>query len=160
MEFELADANSDKKISIEEWKGVFFHEEPQVAASATSAHAPSIHLHIIYVLYTYYMHILYILFVYASCMHIIYILYVYAYYICTYMYYFMLIMHHTSYIIHHASCIMHHTSYIIHHTSYIIYDDVWHIAYNILYRRSPFADAGRAVDMRRRARNHEPCRPS
>eukprot|EP00802_Teleaulax_amphioxeia_P003006 Tamp_03009.p1 GENE.Tamp_03009~~Tamp_03009.p1 ORF type:complete len:395 (-),score=104.07 Tamp_03009:682-1866(-) len=29
MEFELADANSDKKISIEEWKGVFFHEEPQ-----------------------------------------------------------------------------------------------------------------------------------
>ena len=30
MEFEIADLNSDKKISLDEWKNVFFHEEPQV----------------------------------------------------------------------------------------------------------------------------------
>jgi len=31
MEFEIADLNSDRKISLEEWKNVFFHEEPQEA---------------------------------------------------------------------------------------------------------------------------------
>jgi len=31
MEFEIADLNSDKKISLDEWKNVFFHEEPQEA---------------------------------------------------------------------------------------------------------------------------------
>lgn len=31
MEFEYADLNGDKKISLDEWKGVFFHEQPQEA---------------------------------------------------------------------------------------------------------------------------------
>ena len=31
MEFEYADLDGDKKVSLEEWKTVFFHEEPQEA---------------------------------------------------------------------------------------------------------------------------------
>lgn len=38
LEFESADADKDKKVSIEEWKAVFFHEDPQVPESVSCAH--------------------------------------------------------------------------------------------------------------------------
>lgn len=38
LEFELTDADNDKKVSIEEWKAVFFHEDPQVPESESCAH--------------------------------------------------------------------------------------------------------------------------
>jgi hypothetical protein len=38
LEFESADADNDKKISIGEWKAVFFHEDPQVPESMSCAH--------------------------------------------------------------------------------------------------------------------------
>lgn len=30
LEFEAHDRNQDKKINLEEWKGIFFHDSPQI----------------------------------------------------------------------------------------------------------------------------------